>query len=96
MQVQSSSQPDNEYVLFIERRNVYGWGPVVLTASMCNGVALLEQSPECASTSREMHALIPLTSVEAIKRLEAFLAAAKKQVCIREMKSRQRQAGNSR
>ncbi len=95
MQVLFSNQPDNEYVLFIERRNVYGSGSVVLTASICDGVALLEQSPECPSDSQGIHAIIPLTSVEAIKRLEAFLAAAKKQVRVHEQLMKQRQAGNN-
>jgi hypothetical protein len=97
MQVQFTSQSnnDNEYVLFSERRLIYGLGPVVLTGSMCDGVALLEQSPESPSTSREIHAIIPLTSVEAIKRLEAFLAAAKKQIRVHEQLMKQRQAGNN-
>jgi len=97
MQVQFPNQHenDNEYVLFIERRNVYGLGPVVLTGSMRDGVALLEQSPESPSTSQENHAIIPLTSVEAIKRLEAFLAEAKKQIRVHEHLMKQRQAGSS-
>ncbi len=85
---------ESEDALFIERRNVYGCGTVVLIASIYNGVALLEQSPECLVASRELHAFIPLTSVEAIRRLEAFLATAKKQMREHEKRQRQRRAGS--
>jgi len=88
MQIPSSTHPESEDALFIERRNVYGCGMVVLTASISNGVVLLEQHPECPTISRELHALIPLISVEGIERLEAFLATVKKQMRAHEKKKR--------
>lgn len=57
----------------IEYRQVYGEGTVVTTATLEDGVVLLEQH----TPSSGRHALIPLTSVAAIERLEAFLVQAK-------------------
>ena len=95
MQSQSSTPPESDDDLFIERRNVYGCGMVVLTASISDGVAFLEQHPEHLTISREMHAIIPLISVEGIERLEAFLARAKKQVRAHEKQQRQRRMARS-
>lgn len=60
----------------IERRESYGDGTVVTTAFYEGGTAFLEQH----SFSSADHSLIPLRSVEAIERLEAFLALAKAHV----------------
>ena len=88
MQMLFSTHSESDDALFIERRNVYGCGMVVLTASISNGVVLLEQHPEYLAVSRELHALIPLISVEGIERLEAFLATVKKQMRANEKKQR--------
>jgi hypothetical protein len=84
MQSQTSTPLVSDDNLFIERRNVYGSGTVVLTATISDGVALLEQHPERLTISRELHAIIPLITVEGIERLEAFLARAKEQLRARE------------
>jgi len=89
MQSQPSTPLENNDDLFIERRNVYGAGIVVLTASISDGVAFLEQHPERLTISRELHAIIPLISVEGIERLEAFLARAKEQIRAHEKRQKQ-------
>jgi hypothetical protein len=55
MQSQPSTPLENNDDLFIESRNVYGTGTVVLTASISDGVVFLEQHPEHLTISRELH-----------------------------------------
>ncbi len=92
MQSQASTPFEGDDDLFIERRNVYGSGTVVLTATISDGVAFLEQHPERLTISRELHAIIPLITVEGIERLEAFLARAKEQLRAREKGEKKRRA----
>ena len=67
---------DEDERSFIERRESYGGGTVVTTAFCEGGTAFLEQH----SFASGDHALIPLRSVEAVERLERFLALAKAHV----------------
>jgi hypothetical protein len=67
---------DEDERSFIERRESYGDGTVITTAFCEGGTVFLEQH----SFSSGDHALIPLRSVEALERLERFLALAKAHV----------------
>lgn len=61
---------------FIQRRESYEGGAVVMTAFCEGGTAFLEQH----TFSSGSHVLLPLTSLEAIEHLEMFLPLAKAHV----------------